>query len=32
LGLSYVIGSALRDPEVTNELQKALERRRLSTS
>ena len=32
LGLSYVIGSALRDPEVTNELQKALERRRLRTS
>jgi cell division protein FtsW len=32
LGLSYVIGSTLRDSEVTNELQKALERRRLRTS
>jgi cell division protein FtsW len=32
LGLGYVFGSALRDPEVSNELQKALERRRLRTS
>jgi len=32
LGLGYIFGSALRDPEVSNELQKALERRRLRTS
>ena len=32
LGLGYVFGSALRDPEVKGELHKALERRRLSTS
>jgi cell division protein FtsW len=32
LGLGYVFGSALRDPEVSNELKKALERRRLRTS
>jgi cell division protein FtsW len=32
LGLGYVFGSALRDPEVKRELQKALERRRLRTS
>jgi cell division protein FtsW len=32
LGLGYVFGSALRDPEVSNELLKALERRRLRTS
>lgn len=32
LGLGYVIGSALRDPEVKNELQKAIERRRLRSS
>ncbi|MEY4037011.1 MAG: hypothetical protein RL201_392 [Actinomycetota bacterium] len=31
LGLGYVFGSALRDPEVKNELQKAIERRRLRT-
>jgi len=32
IGLGYVFGSALRDPEVKGELQKAIERRRLSTS
>ena len=32
IGLGYVFGSALRDPEVKIELQKAIERRRLSTS
>ena len=32
LGLGYVFGSALRDPEVKRELQKALERRRLRSS
>jgi cell division protein FtsW len=32
VGLGYVFGSALRDPEVNGELQKAIERRRLSTS
>ena len=32
LGLGYVFGSALRDPEVKSELQKAIERRRLRTS
>jgi cell division protein FtsW len=32
LGLGYVFGSALRDPEVKGELHKALARRRLSTS
>ncbi len=32
VGLGYVFGSALRDPEVKGELQKAIERRRLSTS
>ena len=32
VGLGYVFGSALRDPEVKSELQKAIERRRLSTS
>jgi len=32
LGLGYVFGSALRDPEVKGELLKAIERRRLSTS
>lgn len=32
LGLGYVFGSALRDPEVKSELQKVLERRRLRTS
>lgn len=32
LGLGYVCGCALRDPEVTLELKAALERRRLSTS
>ncbi len=32
LGLGYVFGSALRDPEVKNELHKAIERRRLRTS
>ena len=32
IGLGYVIGSALRDPEVKVELQKAIERRRLRTS
>ena len=32
IGLGYVFGSALRDPEVKVELQKAIERRRLSTS
>ncbi len=32
LGLGYVFGSALRDPEVKSELHKALERRRLRTS
>ena len=32
IGLGYVIGSALRDPEVKGELQKAIERRRLRTS
>ena len=32
IGLGYVFGSALRDPEVKKELQKAIERRRLSTS
>jgi cell division protein FtsW len=32
LGLGYVFGSALRDPEVKGELQKAIERRRLRTS
>jgi cell division protein FtsW len=31
LGLGYVFGSALRDPEVKNELHKAIERRRLRT-
>jgi cell division protein FtsW len=32
IGLGYVFGSALRDPEVKVELQKAIERRRLRTS
>ena len=32
IGLGYVFGSALRDPEVKSELQKAIERRRLRTS
>jgi cell division protein FtsW len=32
LGLGYVLGSALRDPEVKVELQKTIERRRLRTS
>ena len=32
VGLGYVFGSALRDPEVKDELQKAIERRRLRTS
>ena len=32
IGLGYIFGSALRDPEVSNELQKAIERRRLRTS
>jgi cell division protein FtsW len=32
LGLGFVVGSALRDPEVKVELQKAIERRRLRTS
>ena len=32
IGLGYVFGSALRDPDVKCELQKAIERRRLSTS
>ncbi len=32
IGLGYVFGSALRDPEVKGGLQKAIERRRLSTS
>lgn len=32
IGLGYVCGSALRDPEVKVELQKAIERRRLRTS
>jgi len=32
IGLGYVFGSALRDPEVKIELQKAIERRRLRTS
>lgn len=32
LGLGYVFGSALRDPEVKSELHKAIERRRLRTS
>jgi len=32
LGLGYVFGSALRDPEVKSELHKAIERRRLGTS
>ena len=32
IGLGYVFGSALRDPEVKNELQNAIERRRLRTS
>jgi cell division protein FtsW len=32
IGLGYVFGSALRDPEVKGELQKTIERRRLSTS
>lgn len=32
IGLGYIFGSALRDPEVSNELQRALERRRLRTS
>ncbi len=32
LGLGYVFGSALRDPEVKGELHKAIERRRLRTS
>ena len=32
IGLGYVFGSALRDPEVKGELQKAIERRRLRTS
>ena len=32
VGLGYVFGSALRDPEVKGELQKAIERRRLRTS
>ena len=32
IGLGYVFGSALRDPEVIVELQKAIERRRLRTS
>lgn len=32
IGLGYVFGSALRDPQVKVELQKAIERRRLRTS
>lgn len=32
IGLGYLFGSALRDPEVKVELQKAIERRRLRTS
>jgi cell division protein FtsW len=32
IGLGYVFGSALRDPEVKNELIKVMERRRLRTS
>ena len=32
VGLGYVFGIALRDPEVKDELQKAIERRRLRTS
>ena len=32
IGLGYVFGSALRDPEVKSELQNAIERRRLRTS
>jgi cell division protein FtsW len=32
IGLGYVFGSALRDPEVNGELQRAIERRRLRTS
>ena len=32
VGLGYIFGSALRDPEVKGELQKAIERRRLRTS
>jgi cell division protein FtsW len=32
IGLGYVFGSALRDPEVKIELQKAIERRRLRSS
>lgn len=32
LGLGYVFGSALRDPEVKSELQKVIERRRLRSS
>ena len=32
IALGYVFGSALRDPEVKDELQKAIERRRLRTS
>ena len=32
IGLGYVFGSALRDPEIKEELQKAIERRRLRTS
>ena len=32
IGLGYVFGSALRDPDVKVELQKAIERRRLRTS
>ena len=32
IGLGYIFGSALRDPEVKGELQKAIERRRLRTS
>ncbi|KGA15400.1 hypothetical protein GM50_17295 [freshwater metagenome] len=32
IGLGYVFGSALRDPEVKVELQKAIERRRLRSS
>lgn len=32
LGLGYVFGSALRDPEIKSELHKVMERRRLRTS
>jgi cell division protein FtsW len=32
IGLGYIFGSALRDPAVKIELQKAIERRRLRTS